>query len=59
LPGEICSIFIYLKVWCGNSKDITPEPPHVFLWKEQRKWETGPECLTILTKPNGQVVFLF
>ncbi|CAF0764878.1 unnamed protein product [Rotaria sordida] len=46
-------------VWCGHFKDITPQPPYVFLWKEQPKWQTGPLCLTILAKPNGQPIALF
>lgn len=34
-------------------------PPSDFLWKEQHKWGTGPECTTILCKPNGQVSLHF
>ena len=30
-------------------------PPSDFLWKDQHKWGTGPECTTILCKQNGQV----
>lgn len=45
----------FLKIWCGSLKDIEPQPPHVFVWKEQRRWETGPECVTVLAKPSGQV----
>ena len=26
------------------------------VWKEQLKWGTGPECTTVLSKPNGQAV---
>ncbi|CAF1250966.1 unnamed protein product [Rotaria sp. Silwood1] len=46
-------------VWCGHLKDIIPQPPYVFLWKEQKKWQTGPSCLTILAKPNGQPIAWF
>ncbi|CAF4060846.1 unnamed protein product [Adineta steineri] len=53
-PGQTITI------WCANSgKHITPQPPYVFVWKEQRTWETGPECLTILAKPNGQSIAWF
>ncbi|CAF1671935.1 unnamed protein product [Adineta ricciae] len=52
-PGQTITI------WCGQTKDIIPQPPHIFLWKEQRKWETGSECLTILAKPNGQSIAWF
>ncbi|XP_035673670.1 lamin-B2-like isoform X2 [Branchiostoma floridae] len=31
-------------------------PPTDFLWKEQHKWGTGPECTTILCKANGQAI---
>ncbi|XP_077994265.1 prelamin-A/C-like isoform X2 [Glandiceps talaboti] len=31
-------------------------PPTDFLWKEQHKWGTGPECTTILCKPTGQAI---
>ncbi|CAF0845747.1 unnamed protein product [Adineta steineri] len=43
-------------VWCGALRDIEPQPPHLFVWKDQRRWETGPECVTILAKPNGQAI---
>ncbi|CAF1453847.1 unnamed protein product [Adineta ricciae] len=43
-------------IWCGALREIEPQPPHLFVWKEQRRWETGPECVTILAKPNGQAV---
>ncbi|CAF3547900.1 unnamed protein product [Rotaria socialis] len=46
-------------IWCGPTKNITPQPPHVFLWKEQKKWEIGPQCLTTLVKPNGQSIAWF
>ncbi|UJR34313.1 hypothetical protein I4U23_021716 [Adineta vaga] len=49
-PGQTVTI------WCGHTNDINPQPPYVFVWKEQRKWETGTECLTILAKPNGQSI---
>jgi len=48
MPGRITS------VWCNND-EIEQQPPHVFVWKEQNKWSTGPECTTVLSKPNGQV----
>ncbi|CAF4802903.1 unnamed protein product, partial [Rotaria sp. Silwood2] len=45
-----------ITIWCGHFKDINPQPPYVFLWKEQNKWQTEPLCLTILAKPNGQPI---
>jgi hypothetical protein len=47
--------FVFSKIWCGALRDIEAQPPHIFIWKEQRKWESGPECVTILAKPSGQV----
>ncbi|CAF3651988.1 unnamed protein product [Rotaria socialis] len=43
-------------IWCGTFKEIEPQFPHVFVWKEKKRWETGPECVTILAKPNGQAI---
>jgi hypothetical protein len=48
-PGRIIS------VWC-NTDEVEQQPPHTFVWKEQLKWGTGPECTTVLSKPNGQAV---
>lgn len=45
-----------LTVWAQND-EVQQEPPHTFIWAEQKRWGTGPECTTILAKPNGQVVF--
>lgn len=42
-------------VWSAASL-TRHNPPSDFLWKEQHKWGTGPECTTILCKPNGQAV---
>ncbi|XP_031549204.1 lamin-B1-like [Actinia tenebrosa] len=42
-------------VWSAGSL-MKHNPPSDFLWKEQHKWGTGPECTTILCKPNGQAV---
>ncbi|KAK3718286.1 hypothetical protein QZH41_010096, partial [Actinostola sp. cb2023] len=42
-------------VWTAASL-MRHNPPSDFLWKEQHKWGTGPECTTILCKPNGQAV---
>ena len=44
-----------ITVWSGTADPIEHQPPKDFVWKEQQKWGTGPECTTILCKPNGQV----
>lgn len=43
-------------VWSAKSRQGVTDPPHHFLWKQLNKWGTGPECTTILCKPNGQAV---
>ncbi|CAF1071258.1 unnamed protein product [Rotaria sordida] len=45
-----------ITIWCGVFKDIEPQFPHIFVWKEKKRWETGPECVTILAKPSGQAI---
>jgi hypothetical protein len=48
-----------LTIW-SRTDEVEQQPPHTFVWNEQDKWGTGPECTTILTKPNGQVIeFMF
>lgn len=44
-----------ITVWSASSF-AQHNPPTDFLWKEQNKWGTGPECTTILCKPNGQAI---
>jgi hypothetical protein len=44
-----------LTVW-SRTDQVQEQPPHTFVWKEQDKFGTGPECTTILTKPNGQAI---
>lgn len=43
-----------ITVW-ARTDEVEQQPPHTFVWNEQEKWGTGPECTTILAKPNGQV----
>jgi hypothetical protein len=43
-----------LTVW-SSTDEVEQVPPHTFVWNEQNRWGTGPECTTILAKPNGQV----
>ncbi|XP_071954822.1 lamin-A-like isoform X2 [Antedon mediterranea] len=44
-----------ITIWAASSL-AQHNPPTDFLWKEQHKWGTGPECTTILCKPSGQAV---
>jgi hypothetical protein len=43
-------------VWSNTNDDINEQLPHTFINREQDKWGTGPECITILAKPNGQAI---
>ncbi|CAB3977920.1 lamin-L(I)-like isoform X1 [Paramuricea clavata] len=45
----------HVTVWSAASL-AQHNPPSDFLWKDQHKWGTGPECTTIICKPNGQAV---
>ncbi|XP_060086406.1 uncharacterized protein LOC132565720 [Ylistrum balloti] len=45
-----------ITVWSGSNEAILHQPPTDYVWKEQTKWGTGPECTTILCKPNGQAI---
>ncbi|XP_069763762.1 lamin-B2-like [Narcine bancroftii] len=45
-------------VWAAGAK-VPHNPPTDFLWKECSQFATGPECTTILCKPNGQAVTWF
>ncbi|TFK01798.1 transmembrane protein 81 [Platysternon megacephalum] len=42
-------------VWTADA-EVPHKPPSDFLWKEQDRLKTGPECTTILCEPNGQAV---
>ncbi|XP_059880447.1 lamin tail domain-containing protein 1 [Delphinus delphis] len=42
-------------VWAAAS-EAKHQPPSDFLWKEQNRFRTSPNCTTILCKPNGEAV---
>ena len=42
-------------VWTRCDDHSLHSPPENIVWKEQEKWGTGSECVTILCKPNGIV----
>ena len=44
-----------ITVYSGENDALLHEPPRSFVFTEQPKWGTGPECTTILCKPSGQV----
>ncbi|BFZ16243.1 hypothetical protein BsWGS_19281 [Bradybaena similaris] len=45
-----------ITVWSAMNDPELHNPPTDYLWQEQEKWETGPECSTILCQANGQAV---
>ncbi|KAK7481494.1 hypothetical protein BaRGS_00027256 [Batillaria attramentaria] len=45
-----------ITVYAGCNDHKLHNPPTDFVWKEQQKWGTGPECTTILCRANGQAV---
>ena len=49
-------VYKFAQVWSASSH-AKHNPPSDFFWTEQAKWGTGPECTTILCRPNGQVNF--
>ena len=58
-PNKLkCGANEVITVWSGANDYQLHQPPSDFVFKEQQKWGTGPECTTILCKPNGQVGFL-
>ena len=48
-----------ITVWAGSVDPLDHQPPKDYVWTEQQKWGTGPECTTILCKPNGQVLVYY
>ncbi|NP_001404737.1 lamin tail domain-containing protein 1 isoform X3 [Mus musculus] len=42
-------------VWAAAS-EAKPQPPTDFVWEEQSKFRSSPDCTTILCKPNGEAI---
>uniref|UniRef100_A0A2K6EHT2 Lamin tail domain containing 1 n=1 Tax=Propithecus coquereli TaxID=379532 RepID=A0A2K6EHT2_PROCO len=55
LPNIVMQANSSVTVWAAAS-EAKHQPPSNFLWKEQNKFITSPDCTTILCKPNGQAV---
>ncbi|XP_006897283.1 PREDICTED: intermediate filament tail domain-containing protein 1 [Elephantulus edwardii] len=55
LPNVIVQANSTVTVWAAAS-EATHQPPSDFLWKEQNKFVTSPNCTTILSKPNGEAI---
>ncbi|KAF5912568.1 hypothetical protein HPG69_004240, partial [Diceros bicornis minor] len=58
LPNIILQANSTVTVWAAAS-EAKHQPPSDFLWKEQNKFTTSPNCTTILCKPNGEVSVQF
>jgi hypothetical protein len=50
--------FLFSKVWAAASEG-KHQPPSDFVWKEQVKFQSTPDCTTILCKPSGEVSVCF
>ncbi|XP_058413384.1 lamin tail domain-containing protein 1 [Diceros bicornis minor] len=55
LPNIILQANSTVTVWAAAS-EAKHQPPSDFLWKEQNKFTTSPNCTTILCKPNGEAM---
>ncbi|XP_064335192.1 lamin tail domain-containing protein 1 isoform X1 [Camelus dromedarius] len=55
LPNIIMQANSTVTVWSAAS-EAEHQPPSDFLWKEQNRFRTSPDCTTILCKPNGEAV---
>uniref|UniRef100_A0A452REX8 LTD domain-containing protein n=1 Tax=Ursus americanus TaxID=9643 RepID=A0A452REX8_URSAM len=55
LPHIIMQANCTVTVWAAAS-EAKHQPPSDFLWREQSKFGTSPNCTTILCKPNGEAV---
>ncbi|XP_008682161.2 lamin tail domain-containing protein 1-like [Ursus maritimus] len=55
LPHIIMQANCAVTVWAAAS-EAKHQPPSDFLWREQSKFGTSPNCTTILCKPNGEAV---
>ncbi|XP_077931911.1 lamin tail domain-containing protein 1 isoform X7 [Halichoerus grypus] len=54
-PNIIMQANCTITVWAAAS-EAKHQPPSDFLWREQNKFRTSPNCTTILCKPNGEAV---
>lgn len=45
-----------VNVWASSIPEARDLPPYDYIWKSQFKCGYGLECITVLTKPNGQAV---
>uniref|UniRef100_A0A673UZI5 Lamin tail domain containing 1 n=1 Tax=Suricata suricatta TaxID=37032 RepID=A0A673UZI5_SURSU len=55
LPNILMQARCTVTVWAAES-EAKHQPPSDFLWREQNKFKTSPDCTTILCKPNGEAV---
>lgn len=42
-------------VWAAAS-EAKPQPPTDFVWEEQSRFRSSPDCTTILCKPSGEAI---
>ncbi|ERE66118.1 intermediate filament tail domain-containing protein 1 [Cricetulus griseus] len=55
-PSGICQQqTAFSKVWAAAS-EAKPQPPTDFVWEEQIRFRSSPDCTTILCKPHGEAI---
>lgn len=55
LPNIVMQANSTVTVWAATP-EAKHHPPSDFIWKEQSKFRTSPDCTTILCKPNGEAI---
>uniref|UniRef100_A0A8C0ZSK2 LTD domain-containing protein n=1 Tax=Castor canadensis TaxID=51338 RepID=A0A8C0ZSK2_CASCN len=55
VPNTVMQANSMVTVWAAASEG-KHQPPSDFVWKEQVKFQSTPDCTTILCKPSGEAV---
>ncbi|XP_051010592.1 lamin tail domain-containing protein 1 [Acomys russatus] len=55
LPSITMQANSSVTVWAAAS-EAKPQPPTDFVWEEQDRFRSSPDCTTILCKPHGEAV---
>ncbi|ERE66119.1 intermediate filament tail domain-containing protein 1 [Cricetulus griseus] len=54
-PNIIMHASSTVTVWAAAS-EAKPQPPTDFVWEEQIRFRSSPDCTTILCKPHGEAI---
>ncbi|XP_055461612.1 lamin tail domain-containing protein 1 [Psammomys obesus] len=55
LPNIVMQANCMVTVWAAES-EAKPQPPTDFVWEEQSRFRTSPDCTTILCNPQGEAI---